>query len=140
MPAIGHGIGIPLVLYLNQQCAEYCDHVGTYVATVCMILGVVLFQVGHAYRKQRKNQRNKTKNILSSKTLEGRKFDYHDRDCPKHKRNQYSAGNSMPEAKHLLSDNSRILDPNYSGNDTSNNSENSSTCEDPEDDDGINLT
>ena len=123
-------------MYLNQKCADYCEHMGTYAATSCMIVGVILFQVGHAYKKHRKDERNKRKNLLTSKTREGSKIDHHNKDCPKHTNNHYPINPSIPEAKKTVNNKVRILDGYSDAIDNFNSSEDSSNCEDQDDDEG----
>ena len=82
--AVGHGIGIPLAIYLNLHYTKYFRGLGSLINTVLMILGAILFGIGQTYRTYRKYRRNKKKHLLALKALERNdNLESHKKDCPK---------------------------------------------------------
>ena len=59
--AAGHGIGIPLTVFLNQQLLGIHRCTGNYVMAGCMVIGIIIFQLGHVYRRFLKNKRSQKK-------------------------------------------------------------------------------
>ena len=143
LEAIGHGIGIPLVMYLNQIFED--DVVGSYVVTILMLIGVVLFQAGHAYRRYRKNQRNKRKNVLTCNNNRGGNpavVDFHKNDCPNHTISQCLAQNSLTEkGTNTIDREIKLMNGNVNDDaEDLNVSEDSSNCEDPDEDEGKEMS
>ena len=144
MEAIGHGIGIPLVMYLNQIFED--NVVGSYVVTILMFIGVVLFQAGHAYRRYRKNQRNKRKNVLLTCNNNNNNrggnptvVDFHKNDCPNHNTiSQCLAQNSLTEkGTNTIDREIKLMNGNVNDDaEDLNVSEDSSNCEDEDEDEG----
>ena len=137
MKAIGHGIGIPLVMFLNQIFEDNCECMGSYVVTIFMFLGAVLFQAGHAYRRYRQNKRNKRKNMLTCNRGGSRNVDFHKNDCPKHTISQCLAESSLTEkATNTVDREIKHMNGNLNDAEDLNVSEDSSNCEDQDEDEG----
>ena len=137
--AIGHGIGIPLAIYLNLHYTKYFCGLGSLINTVLMILGAILVGIGQTYRMYRKYRRNKRKRLLALKAL-GRNDDLesHKKDCPKR-------DSCMGEAAYKEKSTNTVVNTTKSTKTAStsiddlNISEDSSNSEDQEDDEGMSL-
>ena len=94
--AAGHGIGIPLTVFLNQQFSGIHKYTGTYVMAGCMVLSIIIFQLGHVYRRFLKNKRNQKKLAEMNKSNE---VEIHKKSCPKYLTNHYLPRESFFEKK-----------------------------------------
>ena len=72
--------------------------------------------------------------MLTSKTPSN--INHHDRGCPKHINNHYPINPLMTDTKKTANNKDRILDTSSDAIDNFNSSEDSSNCEDQDDDEG----
>ena len=94
--AAGHGIGIPLTVFLNQQLLGIHRCTGNYVMAGCMVIGIIIFQLGHVYRRFLKNKRSQKKLAEINKSNE---VEVHKKSCPKYLANHYLPRESFLEKK-----------------------------------------
>ena len=102
-----------------------------------MFMGAVFFQAGHAYRRYRKNKRNKRKKLLACNREGSSNVDFHKKDCPKHAISQCLTEGSLTEkATNTVDREIKLMNGNENDEEDLNASEDSSNCEDQDDDEG----
>ena len=102
LTAVGTGIGIPLVSYLNERHLSYCAHMGSYLAASCIFLSAVLFQLGRSYKEHRKSQKQKRKAMQNYTTTTNNDTDKHDKDCPQHPKRRELTNPQIPDVKKVI--------------------------------------
>ena len=84
---------------MNRQLFGIHKHIGIYVVAGCMLVGIIMFHLGHVYRRFLKNKRNQKKLAERNKSNE---VEIHKKSCPKYLANHYLPRESFLDKKEGL--------------------------------------